>query len=445
MASAITREGGVCHLVPLDGLDLELRALAPDAVVLNYLRPGNDRLALQLLQADIAVFVLDTEGGVFPSLDRYTNLLSHDRELRRRITGYLSWGPKLAAHLASEGWFDDGQIVVTGTPRFDFYAKRWQRAAVDASGAGTHAGDRPMVLINGNFPVANPRFQTPEEEARMLVDRFGFDASDVRQWQQVQLGNLRDMAALANRLAGRYPDVAVVYRPHPFERTQTYERLLEARTNLRLVKDGSVDGWILRSSGVIQRGCTTALEAAIAGVVPLSPTWIVPHVEMPSAERVSIPADGSAELEALVGDAVRGTLELPGAQRTALDEIVADWFNVIDGAAHERVASAVLARTRSHDRTTHAGTSRRIGSEGNPRSNARRFLKTVLPPALRRLRRGRAETVWRRSEKEFDPEDVARLVEATRRAGAAAMAVDRPDGGYRLVHPFGRAVTLRKA
>jgi hypothetical protein len=47
IALELCRRGVHVHLVPLNLQEQELWALTPDLVVLNYVRPGNDRLARQ--------------------------------------------------------------------------------------------------------------------------------------------------------------------------------------------------------------------------------------------------------------------------------------------------------------------------------------------------------------------------------------------------------------
>ena len=52
---------------------------------------------------------------------------------------------------------------------------------------------------------------------------------------------MRDLVTLTNHLAERFPDAAFVYRPHPFERLETYKEMLGSHQNLHLVKEGSLE------------------------------------------------------------------------------------------------------------------------------------------------------------------------------------------------------------
>ena len=92
------------------------------------------------------------------------------------------------------------------------------------------------------------------DDAPREVVGFGF--------QEIERQAMHDMAAAANHIAQQFPQATVVYRPHPFERVETYESLLEKRDNLHLLKIGTVEGWILRAAVIVHRNSTTAIEAA---------------------------------------------------------------------------------------------------------------------------------------------------------------------------------------
>ena len=77
-AFALCQRGIVCHLVPLNLQDRELPALAPDLVLLNYLRPGNEAVTRALLAAGVRIGLLDTEGAVWSECGAYTELLWPD-------------------------------------------------------------------------------------------------------------------------------------------------------------------------------------------------------------------------------------------------------------------------------------------------------------------------------------------------------------------------------
>jgi surface carbohydrate biosynthesis protein len=448
LAARLCAEGAICHLVPLHAQGRELPALAPDAAVLPYLRPNNERLAGLLTQHGTSVFVLDTEGGVLPDLETYDQTLSQQPFIRQAVRGVCTWGQVLAGHLVERGWYRKDQVFVTGSPRFDFYADPWSAAAKQTATLDL-PNDQPVVLVNGNFPLANPQFQTPEEEVRNLVERMGFDRELIEGRQQRQAEAMRGLVEVSARLAAALP-VAVVYRPHPFERIETYSSMLPERTNLHVRRHGTVDGWILQSVAVIQRSCTTAIEAALAGIPALETSWLPTAVTMPVAESVSIRCSSYEELEAFVERAITTKLEQDPATRAALDSVVTDWFHRVDGNAHRRVADVVLRGT-----PVRSPAARKAAFAGwTPRSAGpwQRLVaaggRRLLPAEAARIKPGRRGS-WR-GDKFYDVDDVRRVTAALARAagptgegGLPSISVSGPDGSdYVTWLPYRRAVRM---
>ena len=67
----------------------------------------------------------------------------------------------------------------------------------------------------------------------------------------------------------------VVIRPHPSENTKEWSRRIKnlsrnVRERVHVIREGDVTPWILAAQVVIQRGCTTGLEAVLSGVPTLS-------------------------------------------------------------------------------------------------------------------------------------------------------------------------------
>lgn len=73
VAFELCRRGAVCHLIPLNLQEREIPALAPDFVLLNYVRMFNYELGRKLVRARVPIGMLDTEGGVWESPGSYTD------------------------------------------------------------------------------------------------------------------------------------------------------------------------------------------------------------------------------------------------------------------------------------------------------------------------------------------------------------------------------------
>ncbi|MGH9387805.1 MAG: surface carbohydrate biosynthesis protein [Vicinamibacterales bacterium] len=451
VATQLCRSGATCYLVPQYLEWLEVGALAPDFALLTNLRGPRQTFARRLLNAGIKLGVLDTEGGVFPNLDTYGHMASPAPDVYGQVSCFCSWGPKLADYLIARGWYRKAQVAVTGAPRLDFYAARWRAASLQIS-AALDRYPRPIVLVNGSFPRANPGFQTPKQEIQSWL-RLGFARDYALRYQRLEGQALRQMAALANHVAARFPHATVVYRPHPFERVATYDALLERRSNLHLVKQGTVDGWILRASVVIQRNSTTAIEAAAAGLPVLLPSWIAVGEQFESVEAVSVPCASQDELDQQLGDRLAGKGHDAAAFGSAVNQAIRDWFYAIDGAAHERVATAILSHMYGSD-------------ESGRRRRARRELPHEWPPPRSAAVRARIAVRkalglsvgwsfrhwatrdpghdWQRSERHFDATAI-QVVAKVVGADGSSMIVGpaEPERDYFVPYEWGHAIVMR--
>ena len=74
------------------------------------------------------------------------------------------------------------------------------------------------------------------------------------------------------RLAQHFADTHFVLRPHPFENIRSYDRLAEL-PNAHVIQDGTSLEWINGARLLIHQNCSTALEAAMLQVEPLSMEW----------------------------------------------------------------------------------------------------------------------------------------------------------------------------
>ena len=117
LAWRLCRSGATCYLVPVNLRNIELWHLAPDFVLFSYFRPANQELARQLMEADIRVGVLDSEGSIFSSvppsavtspdvassrlsdtpdaLEEYAISMAPDRNIRHQIACFLRLVPRV--------------------------------------------------------------------------------------------------------------------------------------------------------------------------------------------------------------------------------------------------------------------------------------------------------------------------------------------------------------
>lgn len=340
-AFRLCQEGVTCHLVPLNLQDRELWALAPDFVLLNFARRGTEQLAARLSETGIKFGVLDTEGGVWGSPNEYSKLLWADRSLLRKVELLCAWGPAIADHLIRKGFFDPSRVTLTGCPRFDLYHPLWRWVLCDDPAPETDRLKR--ILINTNFSFSNPRFASVESHIEQVQQDFGWHLARIMKVLKAGTAGMAAVVELAQNLGRHFPFSEIVLRPHPFEQDEYYRTRLANLANVRVNEQGSVQAQIHQADVIIQRSCSTAIEAGMASVPTLSPQWVPAEMEVPAAEEVSIPCNSYQKLRAMVKEILSGSYEPTVAIRRRIERVVGAWFYRADGLAHQRVSDTVGA------------------------------------------------------------------------------------------------------
>jgi surface carbohydrate biosynthesis protein len=340
-ALELTRRGATCYVAPYRGSRAEAWALAPDFVLLPVFRPYQAEQCREFTGAGVQFGLLDSEGAVWSSMEEYRSTVWSDAGLRSATRCVCAWGDAMAEYLVREGLFARSQVWTTGCPRFDYYSRALAPALAGPSGIRGLAGRR-LVLINTNFTISNQEGVDARIEMEKLIQNYGYRRSDVESWFQSEQRAIVEIVSMANRLAADCPSAEIVIRPHPEENPDSYRQGLGTLPNLRVSKEGTVMPWILRSAAVIQRGCTTAIEACLAGSLAISPKWITLTKEYPLPEFVSVPCEEYGELLDTVRQAINGAPAIDARLRDNIESTIRQWFCAADGRAHQRVASVVL-------------------------------------------------------------------------------------------------------
>lgn len=334
-----------CYLVSMNDLynnkGEEIWRICPDFVLLNYMRVNNQWLIKRLVDAEVSVGVLDTEGGVLVNLESYKDTFMTDIDLARHISVYFSWGRVLGNYLVEEGLLSEKQLAVTGSPRFDFYSAPLSDITKHDK-TNYFNNSNPTILINSNFPIANPQFQTPEEEKSMLVNVFNMNPLDVDQMIGNQQKALEEFLKVSLELAEEYPEINFFYRPHPFENEKIYHSKFLDKPNIVVSKEGPVLNQIAKSALIIHRSCSTAIEAQLIGKPAFSLKWVPCFKEQPLSEAVSIGCLDYQDLKANIESVLNGTFKLPIDIHGQLENIGKDWFSGFDGKAHLRVGNQIV-------------------------------------------------------------------------------------------------------
>lgn len=334
----LAQKGTEVFLVPMYQQASEVAALMPDLVLVNYLRINNQKLVKAYSECGILVGVLDTEGGVFTDVETgLTNLVARAKPFH--VDVYCLWGQRQHDSFVEHGLLPKERLYVTGCPRYDFCADPWKSALPHVEMDGG-----PMILVNTRFPVLFPRFQRGLEDEMNTMRKLGFEDSYIRELVRQSYLVWAEMINVIADLAKSFSEAVFVIRPHPFEDRAIYEHVLKDIPNIRIVQEKTVLPWINSSLLLIQKGCSTALEASFLGVEPVSLDWMeAPMLHNDIVADVSHSVQSPKELTDIVGKTLNGRpLSPTSGIIKRREQIVSDWFYALDGGSSERVANALL-------------------------------------------------------------------------------------------------------
>lgn len=425
LARALANKGCRTSLIPLYDQGLDVPLLELDALVVTFARPANRALVERYKASGIAVFVLDTEGGVLANdgPNNPTRLAHYVREsgFADLLDGYFFWGPVLRDAFVADGAMPTERLHLTGCPRFDFAAPRW-RALLDYPRDG-------FILVNTAFPLVNSRFTSDGTDLAAMT-AAGWPEEYVRTIAADSVATMQRMISLVRRMADALPERTFLVRPHPFERELPYCEALASEPNVMIDGAGSVLNAIAHSVGIVHLNCSTAIEAILLDRVPLSPDFISTdalrgHTELPG--RVSVKPNDEIELLAML----RALPAIDPAFNftVVFREHIAPFFHANDGAAAERMAD-VLASVPAKSRRPQYGEALR-SSHSRPSSGQWMRGATALVLGSRGAGRLRARLQPGRRAKLFSAPEVRVTLEA-----AARHVGEAPPKVRNHVHPL---------
>lgn len=224
-----------------------------------------------LKQQGTVVLHLDDEGAVFlgdRNEWRETLLRRFDPAQITTDDYVCAWGDWQRDLYRSTGAREPSRVRTTGHPRFDFLRSAMLRDYYAPAAAALTERHGSFLLLNTNLQVANNGLGLKYT----FTKRFGYDVTDrAKKTKSVTTYAhattlLVNFVRLAHRLADEFPDLKIIVRPHPSEDQKYYRTVFTGVPNVLVLHEGSVIPWLLASRALIHDGCTTGIEAALAGV-----------------------------------------------------------------------------------------------------------------------------------------------------------------------------------
>lgn len=262
------------------------------------------------------------------------------------VNRVYAWGREQAAVLEPVIAETDTALCLTGNPRQDLYAPALRPLHEDLA-AQIRARHGAFVLINSNFGWINharaPRQGIEKSDAELAA--IARESRHPLEYIHFRYRMFRHFCALVPALARRFPERRIVVRPHPSENQAIWRQVAAGLDNVHVVYDHRLVPWLLAAECIVHNGCTTAVEAALLGKIPID---FRPEerrsFEASQPHAVSVPARSIEDVARFVEAPRVLERERPRIAQ-ALSNMVEGWN---DGLACRRIAQDLKTLAGQH-------------------------------------------------------------------------------------------------
>jgi surface carbohydrate biosynthesis protein len=290
------------------------------------------------------ITVQDEESGLLDeSYDTFARL-RFSEETIPLVDRICTWGRYDERSLKEmyKNWVN--KFSVTGSPRVDFWRKDFAEYYKTTTEAGLLNG-KPYFMIVSNF--GGPLNVNPFWNIMARLNNAGYFEREVGRERHefdnmaYQTKLIGEFIFMIRELAVAYPNHHILVRPHPVESVDGWKKLIGDVPGVYVNRDGTISRWIRNAKVIIHNGCTSALEASIAGENRIAYRPIPDKIEREIPNKVSLNAYSMAELKALINGFLNGrNLHESDPDRQQIEEILKDRFAGIDGIlAADRVVT----------------------------------------------------------------------------------------------------------
>lgn len=324
-----------------------LHAMLPSLPCSIYLakgiRTGNRRIFKLLERFGHLIVALDEEALIRQSDEALLMMLDEETFNRPRLL--YAWGTSNADVWRRFKGYRGTPILEVGNPRVDMLRPEL---------AGFYAADVErlrqrfgrFVLLSSNFSLVNHYIQN-------YVRFRTAKGSDAGRGGEIKTGLVAHKAqlfdafrAMVPGLAGAVAPASLVIRPHPSENAATWLAAAAGLPNVHVVHEGPIAPWIMAADVLVHNGCTSAVEAAIAGTKafafkPFPPTAF--DVELP--DDLSHRHSTTSELFSALSGSLRSTAKPAAALTVEQRDLLRRHIAAVDGSLS---ADRILESLESH-------------------------------------------------------------------------------------------------
>jgi surface carbohydrate biosynthesis protein len=286
-----------------------------------FYKSGNLRGRIELVKKHCeSLIVLDEERGVAVDNESFIDAYHRTKD-HKYIDKYFVLSDKHRRIISKMRPEMSDKICVTGWPRIDLWRKEFSSIYSDeVSRIRQEFGT--FFLFSSDFGCVNDasverlvrRLESQLKDQELIAAREARYRRFVRDFTAF-LEVLREVEA-----DPEFPQIVI--RPHPAEDHSEWFKALKGFSRVKVVYRGEITPWLLASSGVVHRGCTTAVQSYYSG----KPTffWLPFNRDVDKdilPYRVSTQVHDTGELKDYLLRVLSGSYAQPRVNSEFMDEI----------------------------------------------------------------------------------------------------------------------------
>ena len=243
---------------------------APGIIHTKSLTPRKDKMDKhqKLLDNGFLVSSIDEEGGFLNNNQNEFVKTRFSEKSIHQASAVFGWGRDIEI-LKSNYPNNSSKMYKTGSPRIDlskpFLKNYWPEP--------NKMPKKPFLLVSSNF---NCTFDRPFYEPLKQLRIAGYFERNPKlfkiQFQRMseEYLLLYDFIDAIKKLAYNNNNYDIVLRPHTREPVEAWKVFLEGVPNVHILKEDAIMPWIKNAFALLHNSCSTAVEAAVAGIPIIS-------------------------------------------------------------------------------------------------------------------------------------------------------------------------------
>lgn len=291
-----------------DTLSLAKKGKLPPGIIhMKSITPHDSMISTltELEEHGHIITVQDEESGLLDeSYEKFAKLRFSDKTLSQ-VSGVFAWGEFDSTSLKEKYTDHSDKIVVTGSPRVDFWRKEFE-GYFENPVMNDEFQKKPYILVVSNFGSFLNENRLWDIFARLR--KAGYFERDKSKEQNeyenaaYQIRLIGKFVEMIRSLSETYPDMNIIVRPHPVESLEGWSKIIGEFPNIFVNREGTISRWIRHSKMIIHNGCTSALEATISGVPRVAYRPFPSDLERDIPNSLSVNAFSLDELKKIVSN-----------------------------------------------------------------------------------------------------------------------------------------------